>query len=276
MKHQQTNTELTNNTSSNPTSNVTAIIVDDEQHARQVTENMLRLYCPDVKVLTTCSNVPEAVLAIKEHKPDVVFLDIEMPDYNGFTLLKFFDEVSFQIVFVTAYSQYALQAFELAAVDYLLKPLQADKLKEAVERLRQKLSTKDLKQQLELLQENLNNGSMSKIALPISDGILFVSVDDILYLTADGAYTEVNLANESKVIVSRKLKFFEDLLIKRKNFFRIHRSYLINLNHVAKYNRTESMVTLENNISLPVSKERKKEFEDSFAEIRIAAPKRTK
>jgi two-component system LytT family response regulator len=272
MKHQAIEIDV----SKGKENDVTAIIVDDEQHARQVTENMLHLYCPEVKVLTGCSNVPDAVLAIKEHKPDVVFLDIEMPDYNGFTLLKFFDEVFFQIVFVTAYSQYALQAFELAAVDYLLKPLQADKLKEAVERLRQKLSTKDLKQQLELLQENLNNGSMSKIALPISDGILFVNVDDILYLMADGAYTELNLTNDSKVIVSRKLKFFEDLLLKRKNFFRIHRSYLINLNFVNKYNRSESIIALDNNVALPVSKDRKKEFEESFAEIRIAAPKRHK
>lgn len=252
---------------------INAIIVDDEAHARRTLETLLETSVNNVKVVAQCSNVPKAVLAIKEHQPNVVFLDIEMPEFNGFELLKFFDEVSFEIVFVTAYSDYAVKAFELSAVDYLLKPLQVEKLKTAVEKLRSKLSAHSMKQRLELLQSNLQTDEFSRIALPVSDGVLFVEVSEIVLLQAEGAYTNVCLSNGSKLLVSRKIKFFEEMLTKRKNFFRIHRSHLVNLNYVRKYNRMESFILMEDETALPVSKERKKDFEDSFAEIRIAGGK---
>jgi two-component system LytT family response regulator len=246
-----------------------AIIVDDEAHARRSIEAMLQKHCPEIKILAQCASVPNAVLAIKEHAPDVVFLDIEMPEFNGFELLKFFDEVRFEIIFVTAYNEYALKAFELSAVDYLLKPLQPEKLVTAINKLQKKLAANNMKQRLELLQDNFQNNDFSRIALPVSDGILFVELNEIVMLQAEGAYTNVCMNNGSKLLVSRKIKFFEEILAKRKNFFRIHRSHLVNLNYVCKYNRLESYLTLENEISLPVSKDRKKEFEESFSEIRI-------
>jgi two-component system LytT family response regulator len=248
---------------------VTAIIVDDEAHARRTLETMLQLHCHEVQIKEQCSNVPQAVLAIKTHQPQLVFLDIEMPEFNGFELIKFFDEINFEIIFVTAYSEYAIRAFELSAVDYLLKPVQQDKLKAAIEKLKAKQANQQLKERLELLQSNLQNEEFTRIALPVTDGLLFVEVSNIVYVEADGAYSKVYLSDASCVTVSRKIKFFEEMLTKRKPFFRTHRSYVVNLNYVCKYNRLESYITLESEISLPVSKDRKKEFEESFSEIRI-------
>lgn len=246
-----------------------AIIVDDEERARRSLETLLVTHCKEVQVMEQCANVPKAVLSIKQHQPDVVFLDIDMPEFSGFELLNFFDAVNFEIVFVTAHSEYAVQAFEYSAVDYLLKPVQVDKLKASVQKVENRLHNHNMKQRLEVLQQNFKSDEFSRIALPVSDGLLFVEVNNIAQLQADGAYTQVYIADGSKLLVSKKLKFFEDLLAKRRNFFRIHRSHLINLNFVKKYKRLESFIEMDNGSNMPVSKERKKEFEESFAEIRI-------
>lgn len=253
-----------------------AIIVDDEERARRSLSTLLSLHCPEVVVLEQCSSVPKAVLAIKKHQPDVVFLDVEMPEFSGFELMDFFDSSSFEVVFVTAYSEYAVQAFEFSAVDYLLKPVQVEKLKAAVEKLNKRVDKTTMAARMSVFQENYQSGELCKIALPVSDGLLFVEVNNITQLQAEGAYTQVYLADGSRLLVSKKLKFFEDVLIKRKNFFRIHRSHLININFIKKYNRLENYIEMDNGISMPVSKERKKEFEDTFAEIRVAPPKNSR
>lgn len=246
-----------------------AIIVDDEERARRSLETLLHIHCPKVEILEQCANVPKAVLAIKQHQPKLVFLDIEMPEFSGFDLLNFFDAVNFEIVFVTAYSEYAVQAFECSAVDYLLKPVQVEKLKAAIEKTKTRINSHNMKQRLEVLQQNFKNDEFSKIALPVSDGLLFVEINNICMLKAEGAYTYVFLSDGSNLLVSKKLKFFEDLLASRKNFFRTHRSHLINLNFIKRYNRFESYIEADSGTSIPVSKERKKEFEESFREIRI-------
>lgn len=246
-----------------------AILVDDEERARRSLQTLLNMHCPDVSIIDQCANVPKAVLAIKQHQPDVVFLDIEMPEFSGFELMNFFDTVNFEIIFVTAYSEYAIKAFECSAVDYLLKPVQVEKLITAVDKAKNRVKNSNMKQRLEVLQQNFQSDEFSKIALPISDGLLFVEVNTIAVLQAEGAYTYVYLADGAKLLVSKKLKFFEDLLMLRKNFFRIHRSHLINLNYIKKYNRLDNAIEMDNGINMPVSKERKKEFEESFREIRI-------
>lgn len=134
---------------------------------------------------------PDGVLAINRNKPDVVFLDIEMPDYSGFELLDFFRDVDFEIIFTTAYSQYALKAFEVSAVDYLLKPIQISKLEASIEKLKKKLNVVTMQKRLELLKENLKEETIKKIVLPVSDGHLFVNIDHIINFNADGAYTKV-------------------------------------------------------------------------------------
>lgn len=246
-----------------------AIIVDDEPAARRSLQTLLQQHCPNVVVVDQCASVPLAVLSIRQHKPDVVFLDIEMPEFDGFELTNFFDTVQFEIVFVTAYNEYALQAFECSAVDYILKPVQVDKLKNAVQKVAERRGSFNMIERAKVLQQNLNQDELSRIALPVSDGLLFVEVANISTLQADGAYTIVWMTDGSKLLVSKKLKFFEDLLCRRKCFFRIHRSYLVNLNYMKKYNRLDSDLEMDSGLKMSISKERKKDFEAALAEIRV-------
>lgn len=227
----------------------------------------MALHCADVEVLQKCKDVPEAVLAINRLKPELVFLDIEMPEYNGFELFGFFREIDFHVVFVTAYSDYAINAFEVSATDYLLKPVGAELLQAAVEKVRVKLQTNDVYQRLELLQQAFKGESLTKIALPMSDGLLFVPVTEIVYVEADGAYATLFKSDGTKIVVSKKLKFFETALENDKNFFRPHRSFIINLNHLKKYNRGSNEIILLNDAVVHISRDRKIDFENRLKEV---------
>jgi two-component system, LytTR family, response regulator len=247
-----------------------AIIIDDEERARNTLSSLLLNYCPEINVLATCSNVPDGVLSINKHKPDVVFLDIEMPDYNGFELLGFFREIDFDIIFVTAYSEYAIKAFEISAVDYILKPIDIDQLKNSVEKLKQKKLHSQMQEQIELLKESYKGDDIRKIALSMSNGLTFVEVADIVLLEADGAYTTFYLKDAQKILVSKKLKFYEDILSNRSYFFRTHRSYFINVNYIKTYSRSENAILMENAFSVTISRDRKQEFETLLKELRVS------
>lgn len=248
---------------------VKAIIIDDEERARRVLENFLLDYCEGVEVVAKCSNVPDAVLAINKLEPDVVFCDIEMPGYSGLELLSFFKEVAFELIFATGYSEYAIQAFEMSAVDYLLKPIQIEKLEIAVKRLKEKLHQATMHDRLETLKGNLNTDEVYKIALPISDGLIFIEIKNLSLLEADGSYTKVWLKDGSNLLVSKKLKFFEKLLEKKLQFFRVHRSSLININSIKRYSKAESYILLDNNKSVRVARDKKSEFEEYIKGIRL-------
>lgn len=241
-----------------------AIIIDDEERARSTLLKLLQDYCPAVDVLGLCTSVPEGVLAINKLRPQLVFLDIEMPEYNGFELLNFFRDVDFEIVFVTAYNEYALKAFEVSAVDYILKPVDIEKLKAAVEKAHKKSGSHDMQNRVDILKEGFAAGQFNKIALPVAEGLLFVDTSDIVYLSADGAYTEVWLRNGSKILVSKKLKFFEDVLDQRPNFFRSHRSYIVNINFIKKYSKADNALTLDNGKTVIISRDKKQEFEEQL------------
>jgi len=246
-----------------------AILVDDEERARRSLFSLLQIHCPGVNVVAQCVDVPNAVLAIKEHQPDIVFLDIDMPNFSGFELVKFFDTINFEIIFVTAYSEHALAAFEISAVDYVLKPVEIDKLVTAVAKAEERIRYSNMGMRLALLQSSLQHEEFQKLALPVRDGLLFVEVNQICMLTADGAYTHVLMRDESSLLVSKKIKFFESHLCKRKYFFRIHRSHIINLNFVKKYDRSDAMVTMDNSSLLSIAKDRKKDFEEAIESIRV-------
>lgn len=248
---------------------IRTIIIDDEEPARRALKNILDLYCPNVELLSEASNIPDGVKLIHKAEPQLVLLDIEMPGYNGFELLDFIKEVNFEIIFITAYSEYALKAFEVSAIDYLLKPVNIDQLNVAIEKVSHKLHASNMQKRVELFKENHTANEFTRIALPVSDGLLFIEVVDIILLEADGAYTHVWLRNGSKILVSKKLKFFEDVLIARKHFYRPHRSYMVNFNFVTKYNKGESMLVMDNKIAVPVSKEKKAELEDVLKEVRV-------
>jgi two-component system, LytTR family, response regulator len=245
---------------------IKAIIIDDEDRARNSLSLLVKEYCEQVEIIDSCSNVPEGVISINKNRPDLVFLDIEMPEYNGFELLSFFREVDFQIIFVTAYNDYALRAFEVSAIDYLLKPVDIDKLKNAVEKVVQRTQNSELENRIEILSEALKTKEFNKIALPMQDGMSFVLTSDIVYLEADGSYTEVWLKNGSKILVSKKLKFFEDVLSDKSNFFRSHRSFIVNINYIDKYSKSDSGLVLENGKNIIISRERKFEFEQILKE----------
>ncbi|MCS6795962.1 MAG: LytTR family DNA-binding domain-containing protein [Raineya sp.] len=246
---------------------LTAVIVEDETKARRVLESLLQEYHPEVQVLASVDSVPEGVKAIQKHQPQIVFLDIEMPEYNGFQLFDFIHDINFDVIFTTAYQEYALKAFEFSATAYLLKPLQIDKLAQAIEKVKEKLG-KNTQERIEILKKTWSQEKITKIALPIAEGFLFAEINDIMYLQAEGAYTHLILRDKRRFTVSKNIKNFEDLL-KIEIFFRPHRSYIINLNAVKQYYRQDGgYVVMENGDSISISKEKKDEFLQAYQSLK--------
>lgn len=214
-----------------------AILIDDEKHARVNLKLIIKEYLPEIEIVSECENLPEGVKAIRKTNPDLVLLDIEMPGHSGLELLDFFDEdeTNFHIIFTTAYNEYAMQAFKFSAVDYLLKPINPEELLKAVKRLKKQI---DKIENLKLLKANLFREKIERIAIPSANSFIFVDISDIIYIKAEGAYSEVFCKNSQKHLVSRNLKNFEDILCENENFCRVHKSFIINLNFVSAYHKS--------------------------------------
>jgi two-component system, LytTR family, response regulator len=212
-----------------------AIIIDDEEMARTLLQGMVAEYCDNVETVDLCKDLPTGVKAIRKHKPDIVFLDIEMPGHSGLELLDFFDEneINFSIIFVTAYNRYAIQAFKLSAVDYLLKPIEVDDLKNAMTLFERNKNHN--KVTYSVLKENLKSSSSKKIALNTLNTTSFIETSDILFFQADGSYTKVVLKDNKTITISKGLKTFENLLSDSSEFFRCHKSFIVNLNHITDH-----------------------------------------
>jgi two-component system LytT family response regulator len=244
---------------------IRCIIVDDEPKNLENLRILLQDFCQNVDVLALCQNVDEALTAIKRQRPDVLFLDIQMQRETGFDLLARLDRVDFDVIFVTAHSEYAIKAFKFSAIDYLLKPIDIEELKRALVRVEMK-SNNDMAGRLEQLFENLKpkSGHAHKIAIPIADGLVFVNTEDIIYCEASSNYTQIFLNDGKKYVVSRTLKEYEELLAEHE-FFRIHNSFVINLNAIKKYVRGDGgYVVMSNDAALDVSKRRKEAFLERF------------
>lgn len=237
-----------------------AIIVDDEGKARRILERFIVEYCPQIEIVAIVEDVPEAVKAIQKTNPDVVFLDIEMPGYNGFQLLEFFEEIDFEIIFTTAYSEFALRAFQVSAIDYLLKPIQIDQLTLAVQKLEKIHGNSLIRERLAILQKNLEEYKIKKIIVPLSEGSLFVELKDILYLKAEGSYANIFFKDGNKVIVSKNLKDYEDQLTMEEGFFRTHRSFLVNTDYIKQISSDGSEAMMINDSIINISRERKQEL----------------
>lgn len=219
-----------------------AIIIDDEIRAVKMLQAILEDTCQeDLSVVATCGDLPEGVKAIKKYKPDLVFLDIEMPGYSGLQILDFFneEEITFEIVFTTAYNEFALQAFKLSAIDYLLKPIQPDMIRDTVNRAINKISKPLNIQRYSALKQNLESDTSKKIAVAIGQSIKFLNLDDIVYIKADGAYSEIVMHDDNKYVISKNLKHFEDILTTSKSFIRVHKSFLINTRYVSEYVKSD-------------------------------------
>jgi two-component system LytT family response regulator len=241
--------------------NQKAILVDDEESARNILSTLLTRFFPELEIVAKCQDVEEAVLEINRHKPDLVFLDIEMPNYAGYEIITFFKEINFEIIFVTAYDQYAIKAFEISAVDYLLKPIEIDRLKESVERFKDKKATKCAAANYDVLTESLSDNSIQKLVLPYKDTQKVVMLEDIVALEANDSYCNVHCVNGQNYMVSKNLKHFEGLLDEKPNFVRTHKSWMVNINHAYQYSNSSQNVELSSGIAAKVSRYKKADFE---------------
>lgn len=225
---------------------IRAVLVDDEKLARDVIFNYLRDYCSDIEIVAQASSVRTAHAAILKTSPDLVFLDIEMPDGKGFDLLNMFDRIDFKIIFVTAYSEYAIKAFRFSAVDYLLKPVKIDELVDAVAKVRTGEPNGISTEIVNSLLSNLRSGSprQSTLIIPNLKGFEVLKVNDIIMCQADGYCTNFHLSGDRKVVSSKNLKHFAGLL-EDQNFLRVHHSYLVNLDQVTGYTRQGEIMLSE-------------------------------
>lgn len=229
------------------------IIVDDEAKSRSMLKTMCENYCEGLEICAMAASVSEAIELIDEHGPDLVFLDIRMPVQSGFHLLEHYDSIPFEVIFTTAYDQYALRAFKYSAIDYLLKPIAIDELKAAVERARSMLSNGQKAEQLSLLKEAINNEKINKIALITLDGFTFVRFNEIVRCEAQGNYTSVFLSNGNSLLITKTLKHYEEILVE-KMFFRVHKSHLINLNFVRRFIRgKQGLIEMNDGTHIEVS-----------------------
>jgi two-component system, LytTR family, response regulator len=239
---------------------IKAILVDDEESARDVLENLLLRFCEDVEVVAKCGYVLQAVEEINALQPDLVFLDIEMPNYAGYEIVNFFKEIHFEIIFVTAYDQYAIRAFEVAAIDYLLKPVDIDRLKLAVARVKQQYNIEQQAQRLALLSNTFESKQLKNIVISDKGQQHIIAIDKIIAIEAQESYCIV-YAGDKKHIASKNLKHFETLLESLGQFIRVHKSWIINKDHLQHYSKSELTIQMSGGISAKLSKYKKAEFE---------------
>jgi len=238
------------------------IIVEDEQTSREILKSYLSKYCPTVEVVGEAENIDEALVLIRNNELDMVFLDVEMPYGSGFDLLEKLGNIDFEVVFVTAYNQYAIDALNKHASYYLLKPISIDELIKAVDYVSEiKTKENELQNAVLIPKSTITN---QKITIPTQDGFEVLEIKDIIYCKADDNYTELYLENNLKKLVSKTLKYFEDIL-NENGFARIHKSYLVNVAYIASYKKGKGgTVYLSNGKELSVSASKKADFLSYF------------
>lgn len=237
---------------------IKAIIIDDETNNQELISNLLKSYAENIQVVALANSVETAYQAIMEHHPDLIFLDIQMPDGTGFDLLKKFEKINFKIIFVTAHQEFAIEAFKYSALDYLLKPLSPTNLIEAVKKVEDSISSEDLNLKLKILLSNIAEPikNKKKIVLKTMERIYSVDIDDIIRFESDGGYTKVYLVDGKRIMVSRTMKEFDDLLMD-VGFLRIHHSHLVNMNHLFCFEKAEGHVVMKDESIVPVSNRKK-------------------
>jgi two-component system, LytTR family, response regulator len=238
-----------------------AILVDDELNSLQNLQLKIQEYCHSIKVVAQSQHPEEAIHLIQQHKPDVIFLDIEMPRMSGFKMLEQIPEIDFEVIFITAYNHYAINAIRISAFDYLVKPVAIEDLQKSVERLGN-FTTRKTKERAEILKKNLANPKSQDdhIAIPTNDGLEFIQIKQIIRIESSSNYSKIVLQNGQHMLVTRQLKDFEELL-QDYRFYRIHHSHVINLNFIAKYVRGDGgQITMRNGDIIDVSRRKKEVF----------------
>lgn len=247
--------------------NIKAVIIDDESKSIGSLTQLLKNNCPDVTVLETFTNPEEGIAYLKTHPADLLFLDIQMPGKTGFDVLEALTDVPLKVVFTTAYDHFAIKAIRYNALDYLMKPVAAAELVSAVERSRQQAVVQG--EQVAQLQKFRNDKVPETIALSTSDGLLFIKLDEIMYLEGQGSYTYVTLSGGQKHLVSKNLSAFEEIICEEQSkFFRPHKSYIINLSYISQYIKGDGgEIIMNDKKSVTVSRLKKQEFLDLFTRV---------
>jgi|SRR6185436_6602764 len=246
---------------------LSAILIDDQEICTELLKDMLAKD-PDVKIVDVCHSGKEGIKAIKKHDPDLVILDVEMPEMNGFEMLREIKEPGFEVIFTTAFDKYSIEAIRFSALDYLLKPIIPHELKSAIEKVEHK-QNKNINRQFKTLFKTLQETRrpVNQVALPAQEGLIFVNVSDIIHCESDSNYTTLFLKSGEKMMVTKTLKDIEGLL-EGNNFFRIHHSHLINMVHIKKYVRGNAgYVVMSDGSDINVARNRKEDFLTQFAHL---------
>ncbi|MDH5474353.1 MAG: LytTR family DNA-binding domain-containing protein [Cyclobacteriaceae bacterium] len=248
---------------------INAIVIDDERKGRNLLANVISKYCPEVEVIGEAENIKKAYEVINNTHPDLVFLDIEMPNGNGFDLLKKFSDINFDIIFTTAYDHYAIKAIKYSALDYLLKPIDIDDLQVAVKKVvRKRNKPTNINESIEVLLSSLNGKKITnKIGIPDHEGVSLVEIKDIIRCQSSSNYTIIYLSDGSKITSTRTLKEY-DHLFNGMPFMRVHNSNLINLHHIKRFVKGDGgYVILSDDSEVEVSRRRKNELLEAIANI---------
>lgn len=246
---------------------IKAVLIDDEANNNESLNSLIGKYCPAVKVVGTADNIESGILIINETLPGLVFLDVEMPFGNGFELLNKLAPINFAVIFVTAFDKYAINAIKYSALDYILKPVDIQELKAAVQKATSNYQKTDHNKRVDnlLLNVTTRKSLTHKVALSSQQGLLFENVENIICLNASGNYTMVYTKNNQKLLITKTLKEFEDLL-PEDIFCRVHHSYIINLNYIKQYFKGRGgIVEMENGLKIEVSVRKKNEFLSKFS-----------
>lgn len=240
---------------------LSTIIIDDEPDSISLLQLQLVRHCPQVEVVASFTSSVKAINEIESLKPDILFLDIEMPLISGFELLEKILHLNCSVIFITAYNQYALKAFRFNALDYLLKPVDSNELMEAVQKAEKQI--KPTSAQLNLLQRQMRGEIPTKIAIPGQNGVSFISLDEIIFVEASDNYSKIILADKKIFTVSKTLKNVQDVL-EESHFLRVHRQYIVNLNHIKQFNRNESILIMDNGEHLPIARNQKERLIEKY------------
>lgn len=242
-----------------------AIIADDESAARETLRNYVERYCPDVEIIAEAKDVPEAIAVVKNLKPDLLFLDVEMPFGNAFDVLDQTADQGYETIFVTAFSEYAIQALNFSAAYYILKPVSIEELVKAVGKVRENLESEDTVNRSAVLAQNLQNPENRKLVVPTTHGFEVLQVNEIIRLSGSGNYTEIFMTGGRKKVVSKVLKHFQDLL-ENQGFKRVHKSHLVCMEHVQAYQRGRGgVLTMADGAEIEVSPNKKQEILDYYS-----------
>lgn len=244
--------------------NITAVLVDDAPQARELLKLMLKELSPHVDILGEADNVDDAIKLIHAVKPDVIFLDIKMPGKSGLELVEELakNEIEYNVVFTTAYNHYAIQAFRLSAIDYLLKPIQENELIEAVAKTVQSKNLKQASGKLNVLVNNLKEKNNGTLAIPVNYGYEYLPISEIEFIEAERSYAQIHLQNGTKKLVSKPLGYFEDILQHLDNFIKTHRSYFVNINYISAFQKKSDTGTIifKSGKTAEVSRNSRKDF----------------